>query len=358
MLRRDFLKGVPASILSPVPAKSGLVGDGKADDTKALQKLLTSSDVVYLPAGTFRVSKRIKIKGSKRIIGAGSGFSKILWTNKNGGLSVTSKSIEGKVSISGVSFKTTKPSGGTALRINFPEVPSSVWSNVRLEDIEIAGLSHTADYWDKGIQLHNCWSSFCEEVVFRGTAGTRNANIGFHITGQSTGSNLTKGYFYNVKKAVVIEGPSEGLTFRDLIHVNGLIGVQSITTEQNFPPDLKVLESHFNVIEAGIVVSGRSQMNISNNLIYRFGGTVEPFIGIHFTDGLRDVQVVGNQIIDPLQGTGRTIGLKVGQKGRPSNGVIVGLNKFTSLDVGLDINATEFTEHGNQFSDVKKNIQT
>ncbi len=41
--------------------KNGLVGDGKADDTAALQKLLQRGGKITLPAGTYRISSTIRV---------------------------------------------------------------------------------------------------------------------------------------------------------------------------------------------------------------------------------------------------------------------------------------------------------
>jgi hypothetical protein len=63
-----------------VSAKSlGAAGDGKRDDTVEIQKAIDSGKaIVYLPHGTYRISKAIELRGSlKRLVGMGSKIDSI-----------------------------------------------------------------------------------------------------------------------------------------------------------------------------------------------------------------------------------------------------------------------------------------
>ena len=76
----------------------GAVGDGKTDDTAALQKAIqyavdhpvgagpNGSPMVYLPAGTYNVSKTLRIPGQMHLIGDGPETTTLLLTSPTGNL--------------------------------------------------------------------------------------------------------------------------------------------------------------------------------------------------------------------------------------------------------------------------------
>lgn len=47
----------------------GAVGDGKTDDTEAIQKAIANHKILYFPTGWYRVTERIKLKKSTKLIG-------------------------------------------------------------------------------------------------------------------------------------------------------------------------------------------------------------------------------------------------------------------------------------------------
>src|SRR5262249_55028531 len=53
--------------------KCGAVGDGVADDAAAIQRAIDSGKpIVYLPRGTYRISKTIELRGAlRRLVGMG-----------------------------------------------------------------------------------------------------------------------------------------------------------------------------------------------------------------------------------------------------------------------------------------------
>ena len=60
---------LPASSEWVSAAKFGAVGDGKTDDTRALQKAINQCRTVYLPQGTYRVTSTLQLKPDTRLIG-------------------------------------------------------------------------------------------------------------------------------------------------------------------------------------------------------------------------------------------------------------------------------------------------
>ena len=350
MNRREFLK---TAFVAPAVVLSSLAGDGKTDNTVALKRLLKKGGTVHLPTGKYLVSSRIKSRVPVTLLGDGSGATEIIWTNISGGLAFTIDDPQEKVTVKGITFTTTKALGGTGLRINAPNRPSSLWSNVYVEDVEFKGRNYQKDFWTKGLQLDNCWGFFVDRMICNGPPSSREAPIGVHVTGQSTEGNLFRTTLHNVNKGVVIEGPSEGTTIRDLIHVGGLVGVESLYKGNLFPPGLRIVDSHFNVDEAGINLEARSQSFIQNNLIYRLQPSSN-FVGIKVNDSI-DMDVSNNQVIDPHGNKSK--GTTSGFQGSGNNGLILSLNTFTSFDYGIDArNNSRLRLRSNSYSDVNNRI--
>jgi len=63
-----MIDGAPVNVLD-----FGAIGDGVADDTTAIQNAINASSNVYIPEGTYLVTKALQILSSKTIYGAGVG---------------------------------------------------------------------------------------------------------------------------------------------------------------------------------------------------------------------------------------------------------------------------------------------
>jgi hypothetical protein len=81
--------GAPAPALRPLPPSAqwanvrsfGARGDGKADDTAALQKAIDSSRVVYLPLGFYLVNDTIRLKPDTVLVGLHPGLTQLVLPN-------------------------------------------------------------------------------------------------------------------------------------------------------------------------------------------------------------------------------------------------------------------------------------
>ncbi|HBE02093.1 MAG TPA: hypothetical protein DC049_06400, partial [Spirochaetia bacterium] len=67
-----------ANVKSP---EYGARGDFITDDTKALQKAVNSSEIVFLPKGYYRISKTVKFKSNTKLIGVSHHLSVIISKN-------------------------------------------------------------------------------------------------------------------------------------------------------------------------------------------------------------------------------------------------------------------------------------
>lgn len=67
-----------------VKERYGAKGDGKADDTSALQKAIDENEIVFLPKGYYRISRTLQLREHTRLVGAGRHLSWIMTTNEEG----------------------------------------------------------------------------------------------------------------------------------------------------------------------------------------------------------------------------------------------------------------------------------
>jgi Pectate lyase superfamily protein len=63
----------------------GAVGDGIADDTKAIQKAIDNHEIVFLPKGTYAVSKTIQLRPDTKLIGLHRCYSWLVPLDRVGG---------------------------------------------------------------------------------------------------------------------------------------------------------------------------------------------------------------------------------------------------------------------------------
>jgi len=60
-------------------------GDGKADDTAAIQRAIDASEIVFLPKGVYCISKTLRLRPETKLIGVHRSFSALLATAAAGG---------------------------------------------------------------------------------------------------------------------------------------------------------------------------------------------------------------------------------------------------------------------------------
>lgn len=330
-------------------------------DSKTLKKAIEAGGLVNVPAGRFVMNQRIKSKAPIVLVGAGPDLTEIVWTNANGGIVIESTSPRNTVTVKDLTLKTSRKSGGTALKIVFPKSPSSVWNSVNVGNVEIAGKNFAKDSWDIGVQLVNCWNSLISRTVVLSSYKVP-SQIGFLLEGVCTETTFSDCRTSNTDVGFKILGDSEGVTYRDCTQVGGRVGVEALNNSDIIPPFLKVRGCHFNVREAGIRISSRSQSFITENLIYRLnkeagvGGETD-FVGIQVVNKCRDINIINNQVIDPFNGGKQSVGIKVDQVLEPTNGVVVALNAVTSVDVGVWIaNGASVSRYQNTFNNVVQNV--
>lgn len=84
---RAGLGGAPTNFTTMLNVKNyGAKGDGTTDDTSAINSAIskaTAGSVVYLPAGTYRITKRIYLKSNMILRGDGSALTSLIFEGSN-----------------------------------------------------------------------------------------------------------------------------------------------------------------------------------------------------------------------------------------------------------------------------------
>lgn len=93
---RRFLRSsvqVPGTVFD-AKRDFGAAGDGKADDTAAIQKTIDAARahgdgaIAYLPSGFYRISETLRITGSRFTVGSSGFYSRLIWHGPQGGTMV------------------------------------------------------------------------------------------------------------------------------------------------------------------------------------------------------------------------------------------------------------------------------
>jgi len=108
----SMITGAPANVLD-----YGADPTGIADSTTAIQAALTASSMVYIPAGTYKVTSTLTMQSVYQkqsvLIGAGFGFTILNWAGSTSGTMLTN-STRSSLRIEGLSFVNTVAQGTTS----------------------------------------------------------------------------------------------------------------------------------------------------------------------------------------------------------------------------------------------------
>jgi len=80
----DFPSGESQAAVNVKSPPFNARGDGKADDTAAIQKAINESEVVFLPKGYYRISRTITLRPRTKLVGVGQHLSVLVVTGAEG----------------------------------------------------------------------------------------------------------------------------------------------------------------------------------------------------------------------------------------------------------------------------------
>lgn len=267
----------------------GAVGDGKTDDTAAIDAAIRAvvenenGGVVFVPAGTFIVKSRLAIRTQKPFVlkGHAADVSRLLWPESaqtqgihiepTGELSILKNNCH--VSVTGLSIlsaqsKQAAQNGlaivGTAQmdaakgKLGGRPIP-----RVRVTSVAIRGG------WEQGLLLRSVHLAEVEHLNVTGTPGCAcQAGIRVDGPGSPTGHTFENIRAFHFHTAIYIKSDTEhGRVEGVKVHNCNLVAVAyGIRAESVL--ELSAMQNHINCSEAGIWAEDTDQSFFIGNLIY------------------------------------------------------------------------------------------
>lgn len=159
----------------------GAIGNGGGDDSAAFTSAINASiqwaqqtgsgAVIYVPPGTYRLTKQLGINGAAITLrGEGPQISILLWAASNGGITY-SGTIGMPFTVRDIGLVTNYPMGGTALSATWAPYLGSSEETAFIDNVEIRGQGvNSSSNWTTGIALTGAGISHARRIQIRGRA--------------------------------------------------------------------------------------------------------------------------------------------------------------------------------------------
>jgi hypothetical protein len=276
----------------------GAVGNGKDDDSEAFAKAFATARAalparVHIPAGTYRLARRVKIEipadragraaCGLAITGDGQGVSMILVDNADGGFAIRDPLCRVQVSIAGLTVLAAAEPAGTAIEVVGDRTGSRNYRSLTIRDVDVRGApAHPRGHFTTGISALNQWRPLFDNVVSSGVvdpATNRDRSDASplflsdccFVADGCYAPTFEHCYAWSAKTGYRVaspgpqEGPEDGAFRRctaNMVKVG--IDIRTPTTE----PQLVIDTCHVNARDVGIRLEQRKFFHIVNNLMY------------------------------------------------------------------------------------------
>jgi hypothetical protein len=273
----------------------GAVGDHTTDDTQAFTDAKTAllaagRGVLYVPAGTYRVTNRTCTTYSgvpMAFMGDGQGVSIVTWDVSSGGFKWTgTQSVPGsndydQITVVGLTLLTTAAGGGTALELNGVSDGVDIVRQYSLRDLEIRGYDHGGthtDYWTRGIYISEPHGLAMVNVAIPGTHSASqtsssakaielNASTGgVKVSLRSDLVNVDVNLYYY---GLILSGRMEGIHITNSEFAECYYAMDCVGDATNFIYGVFFSNSHLSGYVHALRTTSTYSMNFSNSLIIR-----------------------------------------------------------------------------------------
>ena len=351
----------------------GAVGDGLHDDTPAFEAFAAAHQwqPLYVPSGTYRLTRPIHLTANGRMTGDGPGLSWLVWDSGDGVIFTSTSDDNELLHISDLTFR-TRAASGTALKADFSAQidPANGHAEGRANTRFLLqnccfqpGLDIVSSGWDIGFELvagligqvRDC-NFFGRAIPTQGWPIPAEGTIGclFHGTGEDGKGNGHPVQF--VVDGCTFGQQVQGVSFVGceggfVTHCN-LVGVGvgvAFTSIWNHRPHLNVVNTHINSYKAGVIAIDCADLQVSQNLLYNFGTSPFASTGIYCGGslGCHAPSIIGNTfcgVSQPMNG----VVIGDGANGLIANNIFRG---HIDSAVWLQEEATEFRGQGNVMVD-------
>lgn len=264
---------------------------------KACASLPSTGGTIYIPGGQHTSTGRLVCDGKRvTVAGDGPGVTVVTFTSAaagSAGLSFTPGDQSRQVNVHDLSLLTSvdQVNGNKALQVIHPsELNLSVFMGPRISRVEIAGTGTNAFYWATGVSLRNVSSFRVDDVSVRGKdVGDATAypsaamDAAVELIGDP-GRQCSDGAVTNV--AVVFAravgratGDCEGVHWDRIAALAVDVGID-YPAHQGWP-GVWVTNSHINSFRYGIDLAGVVQHQIKGNLLYKWTGSAQDWVGVN-----------------------------------------------------------------------------
>lgn len=277
----------------------GAVGDGKTDDTTAIQAALDaarSGETVLFPDGRYRVTSTLKHAGSIGLVGAGQGVSWIDWQAAGDAIRLTfSTTKRDRLVISGLTVNAARAKAGTAISAVWSAPAAQGWPHAEIEDLEVTRGDGGGQRWERGVYLEGAWMSTIRTYCFL-SAG--NTGVGLELEDQCVDCNITDLNAQSCDTGVLLGSQTEGTVIINAVILDALHGVTNrVNKDGRKGPWVTVCNSHMNTRASGVTLSGTGDSWITDNLFYKFPPSTSEYTAVRLTD-CRITTVRGNEIFN------------------------------------------------------------
>lgn len=345
---------------------------GKEDASPAFDRLFKAMDgrkyvEVYVPAGQFRITRRIvfdqkqfegfEFSSGLHFRGAGEDATEILCDNGEGGFFFNAATNKITVTVSDMSFVTARQGEGTAVEFDTAgHNPGDQHSRMfQARNLLIRGITANEGYFENGVVVRNAWYPMLENVKVTNIYGWAGENMDHGFFLYNCYSPLVdKCYMWghgNYGMRVLSTKYDEDGIFANCYFVGQDIGLSVNLSDHRGgwgEPAFHLTGCHIHYKKKGVEITGVRQGFIQANLIYcgntkgsrwwNRDETADPFesIDVELT-GANDFIIANNMFVEP--GTPYRVNIDI----LPTSGDILICNNIFNNDGGVAIRNRSLT---------------
>jgi hypothetical protein len=354
------------------PQMFGAVADGVADDTRAVGDWLASGKPLFC-SGQFKLTHGVSVAltrgGGLSLQGAGRQLCKFILAAPDAGLTINGGTPDlyntSQVVIHDVGLALAAILTRPALEIAYRGGSGATDPTLDLRNVVVKPVA-PGYYAPTCLRLDNVRLGVAQAVTCEGHRGHYEpGSKGIVLTGdaQPVEVTLRDVNVYYMDEGIALEGTWQGVAISEAVCVPCRVGIHAEASDNN-GVWLRVLDSHFNVEEAGIETVNIANVNVSGDFIYlnAVGPSKNPFRACIALTMLSQAtmwsKVSGNACDGTQSQATPKYGVYIDSARKPASFLMedrIEGNSFYALDVGVYLKTTTAVHVGsNTYSTMSK----